>query len=575
MKQKLTIIVLSIFIFPFSVIAATPEALDDSAIVQADTTKTISVLTNDSDEDGDTLEIKSVTDGEHGTVRITSNKDMVEYKPDTGFNGTDTFEYTITDGSADATATVTVYVAPDAPTNFRINMELKDDEVVIDDISWDSVLDESLNYRLYVGISSGDYNEDDYVENFEEIREDFIFLGDMPLSYLVEEIQKFLPASTRYYVAITAVKYPGSPDELESDRSNELVVDIYPDEKNLPNQPTIVSARITGPAEATVTFVGNNDNMVDLKDYTIRYESPDGGTATLTLDKNRRSKEIRGLRLDTTYIFTVTASDYSGNDTPSEGVSLLIESTSTLLEDPELFSGGCFMTGSMNTKPSWPAVSISVFFLFSFLLICGFRSRMRIIGAAIFFLLSFGTIAHATDYKNTIGIKGGLLMSTDDSQKLYYDENEAWGLLYYDRDLSYYDLSAEFEIGYLKKTGCEATSSGAPTHTETDLMLVPIILSLKYNYTLLPLISVFIGGGLDYWFYKEENDDKEINAKDDGYGVGGYHGKAGVTLMTADEDWIDRSGVTLEFMYSKIDRFGKNEIDLGGMSFNISLFYKF
>jgi hypothetical protein len=57
--------------------------------------------------------------------------------------------------------------------------------------------------------------------------------------------------------------------------------------------------------------------------------------------------------------------------------------------------------------------------------------------------------------------------------------------------------------------------------------------------------------------------------------VGGYHGKAGVTLMTADEDWIDRSGVTLEFMYSIIDKFGDNEIDLGGMSFNISLFYKF
>ena len=45
--------------------------------------------------------------------------------------------------------------------------------------------------------------------------------------------------------------------------------------------------------------------------------------------------------------------------------------------------------------------------------------------------------------------------------------------------------------------------------------------------------------------------------------------------MTADEDWVDRAGVTLEFMYSKIDKFGKNEIDLGGMSLNASLFYKF
>ena len=93
-----------------------PVAVDDAVITDEDTALTISVLSNDSDLDGDTLGIIGVTDGSNGTVAI-SGTDVV-YTPDADFNGTDSFTYTISDGNGvGSTATVTVTVNPvnDAP----------------------------------------------------------------------------------------------------------------------------------------------------------------------------------------------------------------------------------------------------------------------------------------------------------------------------------------------------------------------------------------------------------------------------------------------------------------------------
>ncbi len=87
-----------------------PVAVDDPAQTQADTAVTIAVLANDSDPDGDTLTVASVTPGTDGSV--TDNGDgTLTYTPDAGFTGTDSFTYTIDDGNGGSdTATVTVTV---------------------------------------------------------------------------------------------------------------------------------------------------------------------------------------------------------------------------------------------------------------------------------------------------------------------------------------------------------------------------------------------------------------------------------------------------------------------------------
>ena len=86
-----------------------PDAVDDSTTTPEDTPVIIDVLANDTDIDGDTLVIDSVTKGASGSV--TNNGSNVTYTPNPDFNGTDSFTYTISDGNGGTdTATVNVTV---------------------------------------------------------------------------------------------------------------------------------------------------------------------------------------------------------------------------------------------------------------------------------------------------------------------------------------------------------------------------------------------------------------------------------------------------------------------------------
>ena len=86
-----------------------PVAVDDTAATTESTTVTIAVLANDSDPDGDSLQVVSLTQGSHGQVNLNSDG-AVSYMPDPRFKGSDSFNYSITDGADTATATVTVLV---------------------------------------------------------------------------------------------------------------------------------------------------------------------------------------------------------------------------------------------------------------------------------------------------------------------------------------------------------------------------------------------------------------------------------------------------------------------------------
>ena len=102
---------------------AGPIANTDTATTDEDTPVDINVLANDSEPDGDTLNINSVTQGANGTVSINPDKTL-HYAPAQDFFGGDSFTYTIDDGhggTATATVNVTVNAVNDAPV-FTINL---------------------------------------------------------------------------------------------------------------------------------------------------------------------------------------------------------------------------------------------------------------------------------------------------------------------------------------------------------------------------------------------------------------------------------------------------------------------
>ena len=93
-----------------------PIAGNDDIETPINTAITINVLENDTDEDGDILTISTVNTPLNGTVEIVSSS--IVYTPKTGFTGSDTFDYTVSDGNeGSASATVTITVNNDPISN--------------------------------------------------------------------------------------------------------------------------------------------------------------------------------------------------------------------------------------------------------------------------------------------------------------------------------------------------------------------------------------------------------------------------------------------------------------------------
>jgi uncharacterized membrane protein len=98
-----------------------PVAVNDTLIATEDTVATYTVaqlLGNDTDVDGNTLTIASVTSGVGGTVVLNNIAGTVTFTPTANFNGVASFTYQASDGlttSNIATATINVAPVNDAP----------------------------------------------------------------------------------------------------------------------------------------------------------------------------------------------------------------------------------------------------------------------------------------------------------------------------------------------------------------------------------------------------------------------------------------------------------------------------
>ena len=117
-----------------------PVALDDSVTTNEDTAVAIDVLANDSDPDGDSLSIDTITQPVSGTAIISGT--LVVYTPTPGFTGGDTFAYTISDGQGGTdTATVNVTVTATSGNQAYLAVIMTDD---IDPIESEQLLTYTL-----------------------------------------------------------------------------------------------------------------------------------------------------------------------------------------------------------------------------------------------------------------------------------------------------------------------------------------------------------------------------------------------------------------------------------------------
>jgi cysteine-rich repeat protein len=91
-----------------------PNAVSDSVTTNLDVAITTAVLANDTDVDGDDLDVTVLSDPPSGSAVINADN-SITYTPDLGFQGTDVFTYDISDGNGGlATASVIVSVGIDS-----------------------------------------------------------------------------------------------------------------------------------------------------------------------------------------------------------------------------------------------------------------------------------------------------------------------------------------------------------------------------------------------------------------------------------------------------------------------------
>ncbi|MCB8979697.1 MAG: tandem-95 repeat protein [Ardenticatenaceae bacterium] len=88
-----------------------PQAILDTSATMAGQPVTINVLENDQDPiEGSSLSVTAVSVPAHG--KATTNGTSITYTPNAGFIGTETFTYTLSDGTDSVTGTITVTVNP-------------------------------------------------------------------------------------------------------------------------------------------------------------------------------------------------------------------------------------------------------------------------------------------------------------------------------------------------------------------------------------------------------------------------------------------------------------------------------
>ena len=431
-----------------------------------------------------------------------------------------------------------------------------------------------------------------------------------------------LSSSTRYYAALSVTDSSLS----ESLKSTEIIVDTLPDSKP-PNVPATPAAIITGNGEIQISFTDNNETMADFSHYILAYDNVSTFLSYSTNVGSENVYRLGGLTLDWDYYFAVKAVDKRGNESSYSGKGyIFVEEVRGYLDETTM-KEGCFIATALFGSSNHPVVKvlrefrdtylkssdlgikmihfyykngpeaafyvkksstlkaisflillplivlafllvkvgpvITIILLFSPLLL-RYRRFVFTFFIAALILLPCHESAMANE-RNTLGIKVGYFDPSDDEQSDYYDATPLVSL-FYDLKISTH-LSTELAAGYLYREGKVLTISGKSTAIKSKLTMVPLSLSIKLHFPITNHIGTFLGAGGDYWYFEEKS-----KISDDTLEVGGYHGKVGLVLKKFpnlfDDEYSKNFKVTLEAIYSSIDKFGANGTDLGGWTYN-------
>ncbi len=270
---------------------ADPTADDDAATTDEDVAATIAVLLNDTDSDGDSLIVDSVTQGTLGSVVINGDN-TVTYTPGANANGLDSFTYTVSDGNgATDTATVTVTVNPvdDLPVAADDAATTNEDVAIIIpvldndlDVDGDALFVDFVTDGTHGAVSINPDNTVTYTPSGD-------YYGADSFSYSVSDGTTVVSA----IVSVTVNEVNDAPvasgDAANTDEDTAVTIDVLANDSDV-DDATLSVAAVTQGSHGVVAIVGNQVTYTPVSNFhgsdSFTYTASDGrgGAAVATVD---------------------------------------------------------------------------------------------------------------------------------------------------------------------------------------------------------------------------------------------------------------------------------------------------
>ena len=298
-----------------------PVAVANTLTVNEDATLiSTNVISNDTEQDGDTLSLTAVSTDGTGTVAVNSDGLSVDYTPAANFNGTETITYTVSDGalSANGTFTITVTAVNDAPVAVANTLTVDEDSSIsnTDVIANDTdVEDDTLTLTAVSTDGTGTVavNSDGLSVDYTPAAN---FNGTETITYTVSD--GALSANGTFTITVTAVN--DAPVAV----ANTLTVD---EDSSISNTDVIANDTDVEDDTLTLTAVstdGTGTVAVNADGLSVDYTPAANfnGTETITYTVSDGQIQVQG-----TFTITVTAV----NDAP-----VAVANTLTVDEDSSI-----------------------------------------------------------------------------------------------------------------------------------------------------------------------------------------------------------------------------------------------